>query len=189
MRKLLLRVEVARRVGKWPTRLYGPLAYKIRYSYFSTLDLSQTDIFVERFNPDLIVASQLAQQFADRAHCHPRPAGPFGERGLVVERLPDIRDLVQELDSLCFATVLIIRPGQLCSQRKEELLEMYSLKQVPSNGEKFLNDLPPDELAVTDGKHQLPKHLANIVLLDFDACPAKYSTQDLAVVNFIDPVD
>jgi len=24
-------VEVTRRVGKWPTRLYGPLAYKVRY--------------------------------------------------------------------------------------------------------------------------------------------------------------
>ncbi|KAK3308478.1 uncharacterized protein B0T15DRAFT_491060 [Chaetomium strumarium] len=58
--------------------------------------------------------------------------------------------------------------------RKEELLEMYIPEQVPSHGEEFLNDLPPDELAVTDGKHQLPRHLANVVLLDFDASPAKY---------------
>lgn len=66
---------------------------------------------------------------------------------------------------------------------------MYIPEQVPSHGEESLNDLPPDELAVTDGEHQLPKHLANIVLLDFDACPAKYSKQDLAVVIFMDPVD
>jgi hypothetical protein len=65
---------------------------------------------------------------------------------------------------------------------------MYIPEQGTSFGEEFLNDLSPDELAVTDGKHQLPNHLANMVLLDFDVCPAKYSKQDLAVVIFIDLV-
>ncbi len=82
---------------KQSPRLQYPDTTTRKYSYFSTLDLSQTDIFAERFNPDLLVASQLAQQFEDRAYCRPRLAGPFGERGRVVERLPTIRDLDQEL--------------------------------------------------------------------------------------------
>ena len=53
---------------------------------------------------------------------------------------------------------------------------MYVEDQLPSHGKQLLDDLPPDEPTVTDDEDQLPKHLANMVLLDCDAMSAKYRT-------------